>query len=350
MNTTVIHNTDYPDSLRRFIQGQAQACVYHTQEWRDILHETYGYSPHYILCLDANGEIAGFLPMFFKNTLIGTRKLSSLPFSHKVPILYRDLETLDALLIAAKEQATQLGDASLELKHGEVLDHPQVTSVARFYNSELNISRSEEELWRTFDVKKVRWGINRADRSELELDEGAELEHFKIFYELELITRKRQGAPPYAWKFFKLMHKKLGQSGVARVYLARFHGRPIAGIIALSWGHTCIFGYGASVSDSELLKNQPNHFAIWHAIKHARQHGSKVFDFGTTEKGNTGLLRFKNGWGTDTREIPYYYLAGGTLSSIDRQGGVVRFASCMIKKMPLCVLKRVGPVLLRQVG
>jgi hypothetical protein len=70
-------------------------------------------------------------------------------------------------------------------------------------------------------------------------------------------------------------------------------------------GYNKVLSYKFGASDSGYLKLRPNNLMLWEAIQEAVKHGYEVFDFGKTENENTGLRKFKSGWGAV--ETPLYY-------------------------------------------
>jgi lipid II:glycine glycyltransferase (peptidoglycan interpeptide bridge formation enzyme) len=87
------------------------------------------------------------------------------------------------------------------------------------------------------------------------------------------------------------------------VLLAEVGGAPVAGAVFLTYNRTVVYKYGAS--DSQSWRVRPNHLLFWEAIRMACNAGYATFDFGRSDMGDTGLRRFKDGWGT--HEVPLVY-------------------------------------------
>lgn len=336
---------------RDFIDSNPNASIYHTLEWRDIVQETYRYKPQYIIARDGE-TIKGVLPLFQVNSYINGRRLVSIPFTHRVNILYHDISTLQQMIRFAKDLVSRSSCNYLEIRHG--MDLPESVELKcspNFFDSTLDISGPLDGIWGKFEGS-VRRAIRKGRQSDLKITQGTELEDYRIFYELELETRKRQGSPPYSFRFFENLHSKLHTLGKAKLYFASFNNQDIAGVIILYYKKIAIYAYGASTSDRDFLKLRPNNLLFWQAIQDAHQCGCQLFDFGTTHPSNKGLLRFKSGWGTSDIRIPYYYFLN-TISDIpvlDRDSFKLRFVSGILKRMPLALLRTVGPVLLKQLG
>ena len=98
-------------------------------------------------------------------------------------------------------------------------------------------------------------------------------------------------------KYFKSMLDSLGES--ARLYMAFFEGKPIAGTIAIHFGDKVWYLYGAS---SNAHRNvMPNYLLQWEMIRWALEGGCRLYDFrgvsGSYGENRPieGLYRFKSG-------------------------------------------------------
>jgi hypothetical protein len=339
------------EAYRCFIDTRTDSAIYHTLEWREIIRDTYGYQPHYLIALD-NHSIQGVLPLFQVNSFINGRHLTSIPFSHCVNILYADETVLEGMVESAKDLAARKKCDYIEVRHGMGL--PEISGIKccpHFFSSILPIPNSLEAVWNGFE-SSVKRAIRKAEKSPLKIIQATSLNHYHQFFMLEVETRKRQGAPPYAFRFFRNLYLKLHASDKARLYMAYAEGLPVGGILMLYHHKTAIYGYGGSVSNKDLLKFRPNNLLFWQAIKDAHQRGCEIFDFGTTPPSNKGLLRFKSGWGTRTAAIPYYFILNrvAKIPIVDRQSRMARLAAGIFRTMPKSLLRALGPYFLKQLG
>jgi len=339
------------EHYRYFIDTNSESSLYHTLEWRDIVQKTYGYKPYYLIAWDA-GSIKGVLPLFQVNSLINGKHIVSLPFSHCVSILYQDRSVLGELIECAKDLTLQRNYNYLEMRHGMDLTEISGLECSRhFLDSTLDITYSLSDVWANFQGS-VRKAIRKAQQNPIKIIRGTDLEHYRQFFMLELETRRRQGSPPYAFRFFENLYLKLHASGKARLYLAYFENQAIGGVLILYHHRTAIYGYGGSTSNKNLLRFRPNNLLFWLAIQDAYKEGYKLFDFGITPPSNKGLLRFKSGWGTHTAPLPYYFFLNKTskIPVIDREGTASRLAVSIFKHMPIDLLRFVGPFFLKHLG
>ena len=82
------------------------------------------------------------------------------------------------------------------------------------------------------------------------------------------------------------------------VLLAKQEGHVVAGHIYFKFNERMSMEFEGWDRNYHYLT--PNHFLIWEAIKMAHSEGYQIFDFGRTSPEDTGLMRFKERWGTKT--------------------------------------------------
>jgi lipid II:glycine glycyltransferase (peptidoglycan interpeptide bridge formation enzyme) len=121
------------------------------------------------------------------------------------------------------------------------------------------------------------------------------------FYKLHVITRQRQQLPPHPLKWFRNVLISLGAA--AQIWLARKDGVAIASIFTLSHKQKMVYKYGCSDAHSHNLGGMQ--FLFWRLIRYSKEHGFVELDFGRSEFTNTGLVTFKDRWGTKRQLITY---------------------------------------------
>jgi hypothetical protein len=333
--------------LQGSVQRHSEALIYHTLDWQNVIQETYGYTPHYIVAGDEN-RVRGLLPLFAVNSLLTGRHLSAIPFSHHVPVLYESKDVLRGLVERARKLAIQKGYRYIEIR-GSAKALAELGFEASSHNwiTVLNLEVGEQSLWDNLR-SSVRRNVRKARRNHLVIRRGKHPADFDSFYRLVLETRRYQGVPPYPKRLFGIL-QTMPQ---ARLHLALQEDDILAGIITLCYGKHVIYAYGASTKNREKLGLRPNDLLFWHVISEAYEEGFREFDFGTTPKGLPGLLRFKENWGGRSEEIAYSYWLNTAkrIPIVDRDSKVMRWASHVIRKMPVFAVQLVGEVLFRQLG
>jgi lipid II:glycine glycyltransferase (peptidoglycan interpeptide bridge formation enzyme) len=91
------------------------------------------------------------------------------------------------------------------------------------------------------------------------------------------------------------------RSGRAQAFLAEVDGAPVAGLILFHFGTTAWYFYGMSRETHR--DRMPSHLLQWEAIRWAKAHGSRTYDFwGAPDTADVsdpmfGVYRFKSGFG-----------------------------------------------------
>lgn len=175
---------------------------------------------------------------------------------------------------------------------------------ARF-NYRLYINgRTEEELLANVN-QQTRRNLRKAQKFGVEVKVvGPEM--LDEFVRIMNITGQRDGFNTRPKSYFERFLASLGEH--ARLYMAFYEGKAIAGAITTNFaGKTC-YVYGAS--DNAHREVMPNYLMQWEMIRWALETGCTVYDFqgisGNIEDENShmyGLYRFKRGFNGQVDEL-----------------------------------------------
>ena len=175
---------------------------------------------------------------------------------------------------------------------------------ARF-NYRLYINgRSEEELLANVN-QQTRRNLRKAQKFGVEV-KVVGTEYLDEFVRLMSITGERDGFNTRPKTYFERFLDALGEH--ARLYMAFYEGKAIAGAITTNFaGKTC-YVYGAS--DNAHREVMPNYMMQWEMIRWALETNCSVYDFqgisGNLEDESShmyGLYRFKRGFNGQVDEL-----------------------------------------------
>jgi lipid II:glycine glycyltransferase (peptidoglycan interpeptide bridge formation enzyme) len=148
---------------------------------------------------------------------------------------------------------------------------------------------------------KWRYNIRLAERKGVMVRSETTKEDLKKFYEILLITGKRDGFLVRSYDYFAKVYDTLVPKGMGKLFVAEYQGSVIAATIAFSFGKKCWYVYGAS--SNEYRNIMPNHALQWAMIKWAKEKGCPVYDMRgipcdlNPDHPLHGLVRFKKGFG-----------------------------------------------------
>jgi hypothetical protein len=175
-----------------------------------------------------------------------------------------------------------------------------LSRTAKWHSTDL--TRAEDELWAGLSPQ-ARQNIRHALRSGVVVREGRRMEDAQIFYRMHSLTRKnkyRLLAQPFV--FFENIFAVFGQGDNVAVLLAECDGVPIAGIVLLQFRDVLYYKFNASVDQ----KYRANDLLAWHAILFGHRRALATLDFGVSETNQPGLIRYKEKFASEEREIHFY--------------------------------------------
>jgi hypothetical protein len=284
------------------------ATVFHTRAWAQVLAETYHFTPEYFIAADGPC-LHALLPLFeVRSWVTGVRGVS-LPFTDCCDALESPGVTRGMMFRAAQELGRDRQWKYLELRGGA---ENVVQPSSEFYSHRLELTRSEEQLFRHCDPA-MRRAIRKAEKENLDIQVSCSIAAVETYYQLHLLTRQKHGIPPQPFKFFRNIHRFLIGSGFGSVLLAFRNRKPVAGAIFLHFGNSSIYKYGASDPDHQEVR--PNNLLLWRGILHMKKLGMETLSFGRTSLNQEGLRRFKLGFGPIESTLRYVRFCFRTNSS-----------------------------------
>ena len=334
-----------------FVEGSQDGTIYHQTAWLNVIARCYGFRPYFITLTDANGQITGGLPLFLVSSRLTGRRLVSVPYTNAVGPVCRPGIDASPLLDAAVELARQESCRYVEVRDQpgrESLSYPAFERSDYFGTFLLELDPNVDKIRAQFD-KRVRRGIAKAKKGEIQVRFGKDLKAIRAFYQLNLLTRRKHGVPPQPLKFFEMLWRELRHLGEIEVLLADSHEQTVAGLILLTYRDTVIYAYGAS--DQRFLRSAPNHALFDAAIRWSSEHGYSKFDFGRTSPDNEGLMEFKRQWGARCITLPYHYWPGRDGFVSESENGLkYRCFTALWRRLPLAATSILGPAIYRNLA
>ncbi len=163
--------------------------------------------------------------------------------------------------------------------------------------------KTEEELLAAFH-SKTRYNLRLSMRKGVEVRQCGK-EYLSDFSRIMEETGTRDGFIVRPKAYFESIMDNLGEN--ARLYMAFWQDKPIAGTLAIHYGNKVWYLYGAS---SNAYRNvMPNYQLQWEMIKWALETKSDIYDFRgvsgdlTPENPLYGLYLFKKGFSGELTEF-----------------------------------------------
>src|SRR5262249_427709 len=285
------------------VQSDPRSSVFHSREWLQALHQTYGYTATVFTTSSETMPLVNGIVFCRVNSWLTGPRLVSLPFSDHCEPLVRDTNDLQGLLTNIEERsAGKFRYAEIRPRSIEPGPPFHVGHYDRFYLHALDLRPSIEELYSRFHKDSVQRKIRRAEREHVELDQGQSEPLLKQFYELLVMTRRRHQLPPQPFAWFHNLAECFGKRLI--IYVARLNNQPIASILTLRHKRSVVYKYGCS--DIRFHNVGGMAFLFWQAIRQAKAEQLEEFDLGRSEPEGTGLIRFKDNLGAKKTSLNYW--------------------------------------------
>lgn len=341
----IINPASYPEWNNLALSAQDYS-VFHSAEWANVIHSTYKYQPLYYVYKDSE-EVNALIPLMIVDNHLAGKKAVCLPFSdYCAPLLLNDNTVFEDLfkkiLVYLKFQNID----SLEIRGGTNF-LKNIDSSNCFYVHRLELRKSDEELFAGFKGA-TRRNIKKAVREGIAVKVENTMESVNGFYNINRVTRRDHGLPPQPRLFFENIFSEFISKKKGFVINAFYKDELVASKIFLHFGDKAIFKFGASIKAYQHLR--ANNIIIWEAIKLYNKLGYKELSLGKTELENTGLRRFKLGWGASEEIDNTYRFSLKNNKFIRFKSYTVGFHNQLFKKMPLIVLEFISEILYKYMG
>ena len=322
------------------------ASVFHSTNWLKTLNTVYGYDPVVITSCRPEAELTnGLVFCRVKRWLRGPRFIS-LPFSDYCDPLVNNPGELDGLLFYVRKQVDTGRWKYTEIRPtlGQPGGQTGFSKRAAYRLHHLNLSGSVQELFDSCHKSCIQRKIRRAQREKLGYQQGTSEAVLGEFYNLLVMTRRRQCMPPQPLAWFRALVDAF--VGNLTIRVASKGNLPVASILTITHKKCMVYKYGCSDARFHKLGGMP--FLFWNAILEAKERGLQQMDMGRSDISNPGLISFKEHLGAVGTELRYWtYPEQSELTEDDWK---IKAFRQTVPVMPDLVLKAVGGFLYRHVG
>lgn len=322
------------------------ATVFHTPAWLEALRRTYGYEPIVLTTCAPSQELTMGLAVCRVNSWLTGRRLVSLPFSDHCEPLVSSMEEFQCLLSGLKQEAVRSKYKYIEFRPLSFSLGPEsgLERSESFCFHKLDLGPTAAELFSRFHKDCVQRKIRRAEREGLVYEDGNSAALLRRFYDLQVITRRRQQLPPQPFAWFRNLAACMGNK--LKVRLVSKDGKPIASILTLQFRRILVYKYGCC---DRLFSNLgAMQLLFWRAIQEAKREGLSEFDLGRSDLENGGLIHFKDRLGAKRTTMTYWRYGAPSDARPDTRKMAV--ARRVVSHLPSAWLTTAGSLLYRHVG
>ena len=275
--------------------------LYFTPEYYS-LYQNYGDGEARCFVFEKDGECAMY--PFLINPIT--------PLGYKLDMEYYDIQgaygyngiissSEDAAFVAAFWEAfdayCQEKDIVAEftrfhpLLNNQRLSSPKMKTFFSRHTVSLDLTLSEDDIWKTQISSKNRNMIRKAEKEGVTIVESDDYETFKRLYDGTMNNLHAEDFYFFPQSYYDEYKQTFKDKSL--LCLAMFEGKPIAGSMFMfsdDYAH-----YHLSGRDRDYSRYAANNLILWYAIKKAKERGCKWFHFGggTTGDESDSLLKFK---------------------------------------------------------
>ncbi len=305
-----------PDQWDTFVAAQPNGHILQTSRWGE-LKARFDWSAEQIAVLHGSDIVAGALVLFRKLPM----RLGTLAYIPKGPLLDFDddavgaelLHGLDRLMkrhraILLKIEPDQLADHSFNIRaaHFGFRASPQTIQPPRTIT--IDLARDDDAILAAMHPK-TRYNIRLAAKKDVVVREAVEAD-LPAFNSLMEVTGERDGFSVHSAEYYAAAFQLFAATDQAKLFVATFEERVIAGLFVFALGDQAWYFYGAS-GEAE-RQRMPNHALQWAAMQWAKARGCKEYDlWGIPDEDEAtleahylersddlwGVYRFKRGFG-----------------------------------------------------
>jgi CelD/BcsL family acetyltransferase involved in cellulose biosynthesis len=328
------------------VQVHPRASVFHSTNWLRALRTVYDYEPVVITTCPPGSDLTNGLVFCRIRSWLTGRRLVSLPFSDHCDPLIDSSEELDDVLPHLRQHVNEGKWKYIEIRpvSYEPGSHTALGKSLTYYSHRMDLRRSAQELFHNFHKDCVQRKIRRAERENLQYEEGTSEDLLQKFYRLLVMTRRRQSLPPQPIEWFRGLIAAFGKD--LKIRMASKDGVAVASILTLSHKKSMVYKYGCSDAAANRFGGTP--LLFWKTIQEAKDRGFEELDLGRSDTENLGLIAFKEHWGAQRALLHYWTYP--RRPSRPRASWKKSLAKQLVSAVPDLALIAVGNLLYRHIG
>jgi lipid II:glycine glycyltransferase (peptidoglycan interpeptide bridge formation enzyme) len=296
------------EEFSRFVHKNPKASIFQTPEMAEVYKRNIGCSPLTLAAIDENtGEIVaslvakklnekrGFLSSFSTHLTIRGGPI----FAPKeegikaiVPLLHYYNKIIEKEALYSRiYPLVDISEAIFSIENAGYV-------FGDWQNFLINLNKPIDEIWMQLK-KSRRYGINKAKKRGVHIEEIKDKELIPIFYDLLQETYKKRKALLEDISNFEAVWKILVPKNMAKFLMAKCNGKYIAAMLILLYKDVVYNWYAGSSMKRDDLLLCPNDLVVWHGIELGYKNGFRIFDLGGAGKPNdkAGFIRFKKEFG-----------------------------------------------------
>ena len=337
-----LHDPGEAARIERFVTGHQDGTVFHRPAWLMAVEQGTGQDAMGLVA-ERGGEITGWLPLTALHSPIFGRALVSSGFAVGGGVLADSDATALRLATIAEELALRRSCATVELRGGAL---PWHWSIRRDSHCGFTAPLAHDDDAQLLAIPRkqraeVRKGLQQDYAVAVGTGEADRAAHYAVYAE----SVRNLGTPVFPRALFDAVLDRMD----ADILTIRYRGQAVASVLSLYHRGAVLPYWGGGVFAARALR--ANDVMYYELMRHARQRGCTVFDFGRSKTGS-GAYHFKRNWGFEPAPLSYASWTAPGQPHRDADPMSARHAAriALWKRLPLPIANRLGPWIARGLG
>lgn len=320
-----------------FVAAQPGASIYLRAGWSQLARDVFGHRAFFIEARDAEGSLAGVLPLVQQRGLLGNFMTSVAFFNYGGALATSDAVAVK-LMDHARDLARQRRCSYLELRD-VALRAPDWQVRTDKASMILELPPSIDALGKQLG-SKLRSQVKRAERESVQIRSGG-IELLDAFYDVFSRNMRDLGTPVYPVRFFRAI---LERFAAQTLLLVIYHqDRPAAAGFLVIDGDAAEIPWASCRAEAKPLGM--NMKLYWELLSACIARGCRSFDFGRSTI-DSGTYRFKQQWGAKPRQLYWHRWerspARHHSTDAMSEGRLRRYATTVWQRLPLGMANLIG--------
>jgi len=277
--------------------------IFYQSVWSRVLKEGLGGQPLYF-CLREGGEIVAGLPGVLLNFRFFKILYASIPYGNLVgerEYFSAFMEILEDEFRRRRIDQVRMTESPFSTSYPLNSFNPLIAKCTL-----LDLKRfGKERFWESYR-EEIRRAIRKAGKKGLYVKRATSRNEVEVFYRLYLSSMKRnRAAAKYPLRWFHAFYEILIQRGMGDILFAmKGEGQHAAGVVLVHSATSYHYLHNGSVAD--YLEARPNDLTVDYIIRKGVKEGKIILDFMGSDRDDLSLIRFKEKWGSQSKDIFTY--------------------------------------------
>jgi hypothetical protein len=277
--------------------------IFYQSVWSQVLKEGLGGQPLYF-CLREGGDIVAGLPAVLLNFRIFKILYASIPYGNligKQKYFSPFIEMLGDEFRKRRIDQVRMTESPFFTSYPLSSFKPLIAKCTLLDLRQFG----QDRFWENYR-EEIRRAIRKAQKKGLYVKQATSRHEVEAFYRLYLSSMERnRAAAKYPLRWFYAFYEILIQRGMGDILFAmKGEGQYAAGVVLVHSATSYHYLHNGSIAD--YLEARPNDMTVDYIIRKGVKEGKTILDFMGSDRDDLSLIRFKEKWGSRSRDIITY--------------------------------------------